>query len=321
VIPETTDVSTSFADQPAELRDLVARVAADERLAALTAEPTGIVKFIGMGASYFAAGPAVHRLVAAGVPALRLTATEAESALRVLAGPNIFLSASARTSELAGPIAQSPGLLITGHPQGPLADAAHDVMALGYRRDSEIAMTSFTATVTTLGMLADALISGAPDPEWQSLPELVAAAVAEATTAARGWSQPFTKVANVDVVASDAMFGIAQEVALLFREALRIPAAAFTERQYLHGAIESAAGSGIVLIDAMAGDAEIELRDNGATVFRCHASGPEGATERLEPVLATIALQRFVLALAEWRGVQPGDFGFAEHGTKLAATI
>ena len=61
----------------------------------------------------------------------------------------------------------------------PWPSAADVWLPLGALPDTPVATLSYTATLQTLGLLCDAVLSDAPDADWGSLPELARRTLAD----------------------------------------------------------------------------------------------------------------------------------------------
>src|SRR5262249_50558410 len=142
-------------------------------------------------------------------------------------------------------------LAISARGDSPLARAADAWLPLGPEEDTAVSTLGYTATLLTLGLLAEALLEakaagGAPRGRaaWGAIGE----AAARGLAAGGEDAEAFAEISCLDAVGAGPAAGSAGETALLAREALLLPAAGYETRQYLHGPLESVSpGCGAVL--------------------------------------------------------------------------
>ena len=199
-----------------------------------------------------------------------------------------------------------------------MARAADAWLPLGPERDTAVSTLGYTATLQTLGLLTDALLSTAPR-EWDALPALFDATLERLMPHARELAPAFTRIRMLDAVGAGPAAGSAGEAALLAREALLLPAAEYETRQYLHGPMESVAdGFGAVLFGA---ERELQLAQTlsgyGATV----ATIGKGADFLVssDPILQILPMQLLVQCVAELRGLRVDTLAREQDDTKVTA--
>ncbi len=194
---------------------------------------TGRVLFLGMGSSRFAALAAASRLRAAGVDA-HVEYSSAEA----LPPPSpdltvIAISATGATPETIGAAARYRGtsrvIAVTNQPDGLLAAAADDVLALGVGEEhGGVACKTYQATVAVVLMLAGVQ----PD-----LMRPAVGAVAHLVDGRADWIGSALDVLGggaLDVIAPAERLSSAEQSALMLREAPRIRAAACETGDWLH---------------------------------------------------------------------------------------
>jgi glucosamine--fructose-6-phosphate aminotransferase (isomerizing) len=212
-----------------------------------------------------------------------------------------------------------------------MSDLSDHVLSLGNIPDSYASTIGYTATVTGLGMIADAWNGGEVDPGWSKLPELFR--WTEETVGARAaeLAATFDGVTTADFVGAGPSVGSAEAGALLFREVARVHAAGMSTRQYLHGSMESA-GDGVHVL--FGDDRELEVAAtlsaaghrviliSGETV----AEGPNLQTVKLprvaasqRAVLEALVMQILVGEVAHRHGVEIEEFVFHNSDTKVEA--
>jgi glucosamine--fructose-6-phosphate aminotransferase (isomerizing) len=143
----------------------------------------------------------------------------------------------------------------------------------------------------------------------------------------------FDGVTSADFIGAGPSVGSAEAAALLFREAVRLPAAGIGTRQYLHGSMESAGNSVHVLFGEAREAAVAETLAEAGHRAIVVTSDPEvdagslvavvrlpGVPEAQQAILEVLAMQILVAAVAERRGVDIEDFVFHNSDTKVPAS-
>ncbi|MEV4536966.1 sugar isomerase [Asanoa sp. NPDC049518] len=181
----------------------------------------------------------------------------------------------------------TPSLVIVGDPAGPAASAAGRAIALPFADERSVVQTRFATTTLALlraGLGEDvaALAEQARRALDAPLP-LDPAAVEQLTFLGQGWT-----------------VGLAQEAALKCREAAAFWTEAHQAMDYRHGPITIAAPGRAVW---SFGPPPSGLADEVAATGATFVSGGDGAT--LDPMAELILAQRFAVALAQHRGLDP----------------
>ena len=275
------------------------RLAVGEALAEAGLAParSGTLILTGIGASWHALAPAVHALQRAGRRAYAVQ----PSAAAGLGDAYVLVSQSGRSTELLELMERldgAPTIVVSAFADSPLAQAADVWLPLGPERDTAVSTLGYTATLQTLGLLTDALLGRESTWEPAAVPSLDAEA--------------FSRVQVLDAVGAGPAAGSAGETALLAREALMLPAAAYETRQYLHGPLESVTeGYGVILFGSererrLAGT----LEGYGATV---------ALIEDPDPIRQILPVQRLVAEVAELRGLKIDSLAREQDDTKVPA--
>lgn len=226
---------------------------------ALAALPTGgRFAFAGMGSSRYAALLVASELRAAGRSAwVEYASTNVPSAP---AANLVFVavSASGRTAEVVASARRHRGqslvVAVTNEPASALAAEADHVLPLHAAGEgSGIATRTFRATVAVLAML------GGRSPA--SLSSTVAD-LAVAIESAEPWvtetADAIDGVPAIDVLADASILGLADQAALMLREAPRLPATAHDTGDWLHTAVYLAIpGHRVLLFPGAAADVEV----------------------------------------------------------------
>jgi glucosamine--fructose-6-phosphate aminotransferase (isomerizing) len=329
-----TDFRAAILAQPDNLRAgyQAARAALEET----DLEPlrSGTLVVAAIGASLHAAIPFVQALRAAGRRAFLLTAEDvAGPGAACLGDAFVLVSQSGRSSETLATVqalGDAPTLAVTAHADSPLAVACGGRLPLGPAPDTPVATLSYTATLQTLGLLADAL-TGVGDGEWRHLPELAAAVLDDCAVPVEAVAEGFAEVVHVDAVGGGSGRASAGETALLAREGLGLPATGMGTREYLHGPMESAAsGLGAIVFGAER-EARLaaDLRSFGAEVVLVGEPGvaaadPGGLTipparALMRPILQILPVQLLAERVARLRDLPIGELRRSQADTKVGA--
>ena len=333
-----------------QLSFAAARAAQAESLGAAIAEVTGTVGalaaggrlalpgpiFTGIGASLAAACAPVWSLRSRGIGSVRLGAGETPLPFPPTTHPVVGVSQSGRSAEtlaLLESVSRPLRYAVVNAVPSPIAEVASTVISLGNRPDSYASTVGYTATVAALGILADAWDGGVIDPSWADLAVLFASVEERLTRPVSELAPLFDGVTSADFIGAGPSVGSAEAAALLFREAVRLPAAGIGTRQYLHGSMESAGNSVHVLFGgvreaevagtlAEAGHRAIVVTsdpgvDAGSLVAVVRLPG---VSEAQQAILEVLAMQILVAAVAERRGVDIEDFVFHNSDTKVPAS-
>jgi glutamine---fructose-6-phosphate transaminase (isomerizing) len=262
--------------------------------------PTAIT-LTGFGSSRFAALQAESAFRSTGLPVLVAPAADDDPQVRSGDVLTVAISSGGRTGEVVAAAARArrwgPTLAITRDADSPLGQAAAAVLALDVEPESSgIAITSFVATIAVLLELA-AELGGAPRPDLAT-----SGSAARATLAGRDSWLPAALATcaaeeEVAVLAPWPLRGVAEQAALLFREAPRRTASAFETAEWLHvGVYTALPGSVLLRIPGSPADAEVdrtvEGRSGRVIDLPAHASDP----------IAGIAAPA-LLAAAWWRAL------------------
>ena len=131
--------------------------------------------FVGIGASLAAACAPVWELRSRGIHSWRLGAGDHPLPFPVSQHPIIGISQSGKSTEtlaVLGSIDEPLRYAVVNNDPSPVSDLASAVLSLGNIPDSYASTIGYTATVTALGMIAEAWDGGEIDPGWATLPEL-----------------------------------------------------------------------------------------------------------------------------------------------------
>jgi len=292
----------AFLDAVRAQPAVLARSAATVRAALAPAVDrlrSGRLLVFGMGASTHAATAFAAVLRAAGRPALAASASEVGTP--GLADAYLAVSHSGRSRETVEAAAALSGprrIGLTSHPDRPLGGAVDLVLPLGCDTDSRVSTASWTATVQALGLLAEALGAGPPGgTDWAALPALAAEKLARPVD-----SSVLSGVSTVDVIGAGPQAGCAAAAALLLREAVHLPAAAYPTREYLHGPVE-AAGPGRGALVFHDPDLADRLAGYGTSVVHLPDTGVAGLGGC---VLDMLPVQLLAYRLADRAGIPIG---------------
>ncbi|WP_116133436.1 SIS domain-containing protein [Tropicimonas sp. IMCC34043] len=282
------------------------------------------IAFTGIGASLHSAHVAARQFRAQGIVAYALSLEEmAETGTR-LADRVVILSASGASVEaldLADRLHGTPAIAVSVTAANPLAERVDAVVETGNALESSPSAPSFVCTSVATGVLAE-LASGALRPEWAGLPGLASRTLAETAGPARHQARQMAGCRSIDVVGPGILHGVAGEIALLLREAARVPAMAFGTRDYLHGPLESLeAGHGLITLGG-AREAMLAKDMDAAGALTWHigadcapvmqASGHAG----IDALLAILPAEQFIAELSTIRGLADAPFRYRQDDTK-----
>jgi fructoselysine-6-P-deglycase FrlB-like protein len=220
----------------------------------------GRVVFTGLGSSRFAGDVVAPLLRSSGRSAWVEIAGDDPSTLPAADVTLIAISASGSTPAVIGAARRHHGrsrvLAVTNRPDSELAAAADHVVALGAGDEAAgIACRTFRATIAVL-----ALATGV-----SSVDDLRAAVAGLSARLGERpiWAPPLVEgldgADGIDVLAAGSMLGVAEQAALMLREAPRLPAKAVSTTDWLHtGVYLAIPGHRLALYPGAGADAEIE---------------------------------------------------------------
>ncbi|MDG4822490.1 SIS domain-containing protein [Asanoa sp. WMMD1127] len=199
----------------------------------------------------------------------------------------VAISRSGTTTEVVDLLGalSSPSLAIVGDPDSPAASAAGTVVALPFADERSVVQTRFATTALALlrsGLGEDtAALAAHARRALDLLVPLDPAAVEQVTFVGQGWT-----------------VGLAQEAALKCREAATFWTEAYPAMDYRHGPVSIAApGRAVWSFGPPPAGLPGEVTATGATFA--------GGGASLDPMAELILAQRFAVALAAHRGLDP----------------
>ncbi|MDH6182144.1 fructoselysine-6-P-deglycase FrlB-like protein [Microbacteriaceae bacterium SG_E_30_P1] len=291
--------------------------------------------FVGIGASLAAACAPVWELRQRGVHSWRLGAGDHPLPFPASVHPIIGISQSGKSTEtLAVLESVDPTLryaVVNAQPS-PVSTISTRTLSLGNIPDSYASTIGYTATITGLGMIADAWDGGEIDSRWVELPDLFR--WTEQTVGARAGelAATFAGAATADFVGAGPSVGSAEAGALLFREVARVHAAGMSTRQYLHGSMESA-GDGVHVLFGEERELDLARMLAGAghrVILISTAAVPEETnlqTVQLplvgpaqHAILEALVMQILVGEVAIQHGIDVEEFVFHHNDTKVEGT-
>jgi glutamine---fructose-6-phosphate transaminase (isomerizing) len=258
------------------------------------------IAFTGLGSSRYAGSIAAADLRATGRAAW---VEYASTGAPTTPGPDVAfvaISASGRTAEVIAAARRHRGqslvVAVTNDPQSELASIADHVLPLhaGAER-AGIATRTFRATVAVLAMLA-----GRTPTFLATTVERLSSAIGGSERWLPGMADAIDGAHAIDVLADAPILGLAEQAALMLREAPRLPAAAHDTGDWLHTAVYLALpGHRALLFPGAAADAGViaTIERRGGVVIRV-----PGAAEP-DPFRRTIvdSVTAELLAAELWR--------------------
>lgn len=235
-----------------------------QQLTALDPRPwqEGVLGVVGMGASAHASHLLVEILSRQGRRAIGLSAGSfsGDGAGR-RADSYVLISESGESVELLDAAAQlrdAPTLAITNAVPSPLTKVTDAHVDLRCGIDSAVYTVGYTTTLQALAILAEWLGAAGSDSDVSLIPNH-ASQLLESDRALEAVGERLAQARAVDVVGHGAHFGSAGEMALMIREACRLPSGCYDTYEYLHGPMEWLdEQSGCIIFGS---DREIELAE------------------------------------------------------------
>ena len=324
----------AVAAQAENLRRSATAVTAALEVADLAPWQSGVIGFVGIGASHNAVLPAVWELRMGGRRAFAISSGDLlHEATSRLVDSWVMVSESGLSRETiaAVEVCEGPCLAITGSPDSPLAHCADLVVPLDLMDDSAIYTLGYSGTLQAAGLLVERLLGHHERSAWADAPRRVDAVLRDSTSALTSVDIS-SGTRAVDFVGDGPHEAAAREGALLVREGARLPAAAYSTQEYLHGPNESVQ-EGVLLValgrgravelalDVAAGGSPVLLvttdevaEQPGLTVLRVPDPGA-----RYLPVLEILPIQHLVGTLARRSDHQIGEFRNHQPDTKVDA--
>jgi glutamine---fructose-6-phosphate transaminase (isomerizing) len=291
---------------PAALQRLLAAYDAPHSplTAVTTALPAGRrFAFAGMGSSRYAALIAASGFRAAGESAWVEYASTGSPTLPATDLAFVAISASGRTAEVVAAARRHRGrsvvIAVTNDPGSALASEADHVLPLHAGTEaSGFATRTFRATVAVLGLLAG------------RTPASLASSVADLAVAiesAHPWvpdtADAIDGAPAIDVLADASSLGLADQAALMLREAPRLPATAHDTGDWLHTAVYLAIpGHRLLLFPGAAADVEViaTVERRGGVVLRVPRTGASPEPDPFRRVIVE-SVSGELLAAELWR--------------------
>ena len=290
-------------DQPRTLQKAIA--AAELGVAALPAistRPEAILAIYAMGASTNAGESLVHAARREGRIVLNHPASVWTAAARPRADWALAISESGRSPE---PIAalesfEGPKVALTNVPGSLVSQLADVTVSMGAFPDSGVYVTGYTATLAALAVVGRYMGLRDSTESLNEVPDAVQGLIESLPEQLHPIGHR-VRPTVVDVVAGPESFCSAVELALLLREAARLPAASHLTDQYLHGPVESLEpGHLLVLIGDDTGGL-IERFDNDMTILHVTREGRSRARHQVEiPPLPAFAANILEAVVAQF---------------------
>ena len=304
---------------------------------------TGRIVIAGMGASFFAAFPAVQVLEAAGRHVLHADASELLHFGQNSWRPDdvaILISrsgASIETLELAAHLNRNdiPFLAITNVLGSPLTTKAHATLSVGATPDEIIAVQTYTGTLLSLLLLVEQIIAkntaSLAEQSFAALPTFQRH-IDDALEASAHWHDFFSGSDPLYLLGRGSALASLSEGALLFHETAKAAAIGMSSGQFRHGPVEVVDSSfrAIVLgspADTRSLDWQLakDLRSMGASVrwlgpatepfLELLSPWPADPPGPLLPLFDIVPLQIAAYRSALWRDIRPGIFRYAPEIT------
>ncbi len=306
----------------------------------------GRLIFTGMGASLFAAMPAVARLVEHGFPAQVIESAELLHYGSANLHPGdvaILISRSGGSIEVLrlAEKMRAAGVTIVGVtnvPESELKRVADSTLSINSQADQLVAVQTYTGTVLALLLLAEQVIAG----DAARLTEACATALPALTTfiddchdASEEWQEWLDSSAPLYLLGRGPALAAAYEGALLLHETAKAAAVSMSCGQFRHGPVEAVSRDFRAVVfgtpeptrtlDRSLAD---DLSRMGAKVRWIGPAATNGdhapsllpwpeVSPLLSAIFEIVPLQFAAYRLALWRGIVPGDFRYASEITAV----
>ena len=217
------------------------------------------VVFTGLGSSRFAAMTAAATMRSEGLSAWEEFASTSRPTPPAEDVVLIAISASGRTREVVAAADRHRGtstvVAVTNAAGSPLATAADVVLPLHAGSEAAgISTLTYRATLAVLGLMT----GGTTPRSIRALADRIDAGAAAMATSLASAADLLDGVAAIDLLADEPVLGIAEQAALMLREAPRLPARAGETGDWLHTAVYLALpGHRAVLFAGSESDAEV----------------------------------------------------------------
>ncbi|OUM43473.1 SIS domain-containing protein [Arthrobacter sedimenti] len=228
-------------------------------------KPEETVAVVAMGASHYSGIAFTALMSAAGYRSVNLVASELAPipAGYQPADHYLIISESGRSPEpINAALSFTTGrrIVISNFPEAPIRAVADVSLGLGGFDDSLVYTAGYTATLLAYGLLMETAGIPRAGAGLDEIPRTVREALIDYDDVTRAAGAKIAGASAVDVIGQGPSFAAAAETALMLREGLRIPAAAFETLQYLHGPMESADANSALII--FGDDRELTVPDS-----------------------------------------------------------
>jgi glucosamine--fructose-6-phosphate aminotransferase (isomerizing) len=218
----------------------------------------------------------------------------------------VCISASGRTPEVLATAERYAGralvVAVTNQPDGSLAGRADVVVPLDAGIEvSGIAGRTFRATIAVLGLLTGATTDDELRPAVDGLAERLVDPALDAAV------DDLDAAPSIDVLAAASVLGVAEQAALMLREAPRLPARAYETADWLHtGVYLALPGHRVVLVPGSPADDEVTatVERRAGRVVRLPGRDPRRGSIA-EAIAASLVPER--LAAALWERTRASD--------------
>jgi glucosamine--fructose-6-phosphate aminotransferase (isomerizing) len=309
-------------------------------------EAGGRLLFTGMGASLFAAMPAVARLVEHGFAAQIVESAEllhyGSASLR-RGDVAILISRSGGSVEVLrlAEKMRAAGVTIVGAtnvPGSELEHVADSKFLIGSQADQLVAVQTYTGTVLALLFLAEQVVAEGTAPLAEACATALAtlsAFIDDCHDASESWQEWLDSPAPLYLLGRGPALASVYEGALLLHETAKAAAVSMSCGQFRHGPVETVSSDFRAVVFGTPEPTRALDRSLADDLSRMGAKvrwiGPAPVNGRhppslvpwpdIPPLLAAIfeivPLQFAAYRLALWRDIVPGDFRYASEVTAM----
>jgi glucosamine--fructose-6-phosphate aminotransferase (isomerizing) len=219
---------------------------------------------------------------------------------------------------------QTPIIAICNEPQSSLSRSANISILIGSHDDDYVAVQTYTGTLLTQYLLANAVAGTEPaaQKELRALLPAFTQLVQRSYSDSNSWDEFLRAASPIFLVARGPSCASSYEGALLFNEVAKTAAVGMAAGSFRHGPVEVVDKNFVGLLFAPQGPTHqlnMALANDLATFGgRIRILGPSGILaelpqipEGLAPIFEIVPVQLAALRLAQLKGIAPGTFRYA----------
>ncbi len=332
----STNYRQDIMDQPLALRETIAALEGDRRLAPAIDELLGAepaverIVLTGMGSSLHALHPLHLRLSGARRPSWLIETSELLHYSPALLDPGALVVAVSQSGQSAetvrlvdGWASRVPIIAVTNNPEGTLARAARAILLTRAGEEATVSSKTYLASLAALAWLGDVILAGTAPwfPRLAPVPDVLSGYLSSAAHHRDQLSRELEGIRHLFLVGRGLSLAAARTGALILKESTRAPAEGMSSAAFRHGPFEMVSRQGMVVVFEGEGETgglnRALSRDISAAGGRSLVVGESASREACRlppchaaalPFLEFLPVQMMSLALAALGGFEPGRF-------------